>query len=95
MLERILGRIREKIRRRDYVVTLHARKEMNEDDLTVYDVEHVILTGEIVERQQAFETVEVKYRVQGQAIAGAGAEVVLKISSTGKVVVITVYLSED
>ena len=95
MLEHILARIRGKIRRRQYVVTLHAKREMDEDDLTIYDVEHVILTGEILERQRDFESIEVKYRIQGRTIADFAAEVIAKISPTGKVVVITVYLSED
>ena len=32
-------------------MTYHARKEMNDDGLTIYDVERGILTGAIVERQ--------------------------------------------
>ena len=93
MFERILSRIHEKIRQRQYVVTLHARREMNEDDLTIYDVEHAILSGKILERQRDFETDEAKFRVQGQTVAGVDVEVIVKISPTGKLVVITVYLS--
>lgn len=44
MFERILKRMREKIRQRQYVMTLHAEEEMNDDDLTIYDVERGILT---------------------------------------------------
>jgi len=36
----------------------HARKEMNADELTIYDVEHGILTGEIIGRQKNKETAE-------------------------------------
>ena len=93
MFERILSRIHEKIRQRQYVVTLHARREMNEDDLTIYDVEHAILCGKILERQRDVETVEAKFCVQGQTVAGVDVEVIVKISPTGKLVVITVYLS--
>lgn len=32
-------------------MTYHARKEMVDDVLTIYDVEHGILTGKIIERQ--------------------------------------------
>ncbi|MDI6782386.1 MAG: DUF4258 domain-containing protein [bacterium] len=53
MFNRILKSMREKVRRREYVVTFHARREMTEDELTIYDVERGILTGEIIERQQA------------------------------------------
>ena len=50
--KRILNRMREKIRTRQYVMTLHAEEEMNEDGLTIYDVERGILTGEVQERQR-------------------------------------------
>ena len=95
MFERILARIREKIRRRHYVVTFHARREMNEDGLTIYDVEHVILSGKILERQRDLDTLEPKYRIQGLSVAGRNAEVVVKISPTGSLVVITVYLGGE
>ena len=39
-------------------MTLHAEEEMNNDDLTIYDVESAILTGKIVERQRDRETAE-------------------------------------
>ena len=34
MFERILKRMQKKIRTHQYVVTLHAEEEMNDDDLT-------------------------------------------------------------
>lgn len=43
MLENILKHIREKIRYRQYIMTLHAEEEMNNDDLTIYDIESCIL----------------------------------------------------
>jgi hypothetical protein len=36
MYERILQRFRDRIRSLDYVVTLHAEEEMDEDRLTVF-----------------------------------------------------------
>jgi len=45
VFERILKRMREKIRNRQYLMTLHAEEEMNADGLTIYDVERGILTG--------------------------------------------------
>jgi uncharacterized protein YjiS (DUF1127 family) len=42
--------MREWIRQRRYVMTLHTDEEMNDDGLTIYDVERGILTGEILER---------------------------------------------
>jgi hypothetical protein len=48
--ERILNQLREKIRTRQYVMTLHADEEMDEDELSIFDVESVILPGKIIER---------------------------------------------
>ncbi len=52
MFQRILKQIREKVRQRQYVMTLHAEEEMSDDDLSIFDVERSLLTGEIVERQK-------------------------------------------
>ena len=91
MFKRILKCMREKVQRREYVVTSHARKEMNADELTIYDVERGILTGEILERQQDKVTAEWKYRIKGGTIEGSEVEIIAKLSPTGKLVVITVY----
>ncbi len=91
MFKRILIRMREKIRKNEYVVTSHARKEMNDEDFSVFDLESGILTGEILERQKDQVTAEWKYRVKGKTIAGDGIELIAKFSPTGKLVIITVY----
>ena len=91
MFKGVLIGIREKIRNRQYIVTQHARKEMNDDELTTLDVEHGILTGKIIERQRDFEMFESKYRVLGESLDGVPIEAVVKISPTGKVVIVTVY----
>lgn len=83
--------MRERIRTRQYVMTLHAEEEMTDDDLTVYDIERAILTGEVIERQADQGTSEWKYVIAGQTIHGANIEVVAKISVTQKLVIITVY----
>jgi hypothetical protein len=92
MFERNLKLMREKIRTRQYVMTLHAEEEMNEDGLAIYDMERAILTGKILERQKDKMTAEWKYRVKGKAVDGDAVEVIAKISPTGKLVIITVYL---
>jgi hypothetical protein len=92
MLERILKLMREKIRKKEYIMTLHAEEEMNNDDLTIYEVESGILTGKIVERQKDKETGELKYRINGLTLSGKAVELVAKISPTGKLVIITVYI---
>ena len=94
MYPRILKRIRNLIRERRYVVTVHALDEMDDDGFSIFDMERVILTGKITERQRDLETREWKYLVQGKTIEGLDAEVVLKIGPTDKLVVITVYVDE-
>lgn len=83
--------MREKIRTRQYVMTLHAEEEMNDDELTIFDVERAILTGEIVARQEDHETGEWKYLMAGQSLHGERLEVVGKVSVTQKLVIVTVY----
>ncbi|MBM4465871.1 MAG: DUF4258 domain-containing protein [Chloroflexi bacterium] len=73
-------------------MTVHAEEEMAGDNLSIFDVEHVILTGEITERQQDRDTGEWKYLVEGETIAGDLAVVVAKLSITNKLVMITVYV---
>jgi uncharacterized DUF497 family protein len=84
--------MREKVRTRQYVMTLHAEEEMDEDGLTIFDVERGILTGEIIERQKDHDTGEWKYLIQGQSVVGKQIVVVTKLSPTEKLVIITVYL---
>ena len=85
--------MREKIRKKQYIITLYAEEEMNNDDLTIYDVESAILTGKIVERQRDRETAKLKYRINGQTLSGDKVEVITKVSPTGKLVIITVYVA--
>ena len=91
MFSRVLRRMREKVRRRQYVMTYHARKEMNENGIAIHDVERGILTGEILERQRDRVTDEYKYRIRGETIDRFEVEILAKISPTGKLVIITVY----
>ena len=83
--------MREKVRASRYVVTLHARREMVDDELSTDDVERAILTGQIQERQRDRVTAEWKYRLQGAATDERPIEVVAKLSPMGKLVVITIY----
>ncbi len=41
MYERILKQMQEKIRTRKYVMTFHAEEEMADDNLSIFDIEHV------------------------------------------------------
>jgi hypothetical protein len=82
MYQRVLNRLREKIR----------LSEMDADGLSVFDVEHCILVGQIVERQTQILTRESKYRIRGHSVAGQTMETIAKVGPTGKLVIITVYL---
>lgn len=50
MFERILERMRRLVRDDQYVVTVHGVEAMEDDELTVFDVERCFLRGSIVER---------------------------------------------
>jgi len=84
--------MREKIRTCPYVMTIHAEEEMDDDGLSIFNIERCILTGEIIERQKNRVTNEWKYLVEGQTTAGSHLVVVTKLGPTEKLIIITVYL---
>lgn len=94
MYERILRQMRDKIRTRQYVMTLHAEEEMNDDSLIIFDVERAILTGAVDERQQNHVSGEWKYVITGESIDGRNVTIVGKLSVTSKLIIITVYRDE-
>lgn len=86
-----IDKLRHLVRTLSYVVSLHAADELEDDHLTILDLENIVLTGQISERQRDRQTRESKYVVQGRTLAGDAAEVVVKVGQGGKPVVITVY----
>jgi hypothetical protein len=92
VFDRLLRRMRALVREGAYVVTLHGHEEMEADGLTTNDLEHVISTGRIVERQRDQRSKEWKYLVEGESLEGEAVVVVAKIGPTGKLVVLTVYV---
>jgi hypothetical protein len=94
VFERILERMRKLLRDSQYVLTVHGQESMEDDELTIFDVERCLLTGRVVERQRDRQRREWKYLVQGQAIEGAAMVVVAKTGPTGRLVILTVYLVE-
>ena len=92
MFEKILTRMRERVLALQYVMTLHAEEEMDSDGLSIFDVERAILTGRIVERQKDAETGKWKYLIKGKSVDGTEMVAVSKLSPTGKLVIITVYV---
>ncbi len=95
MFDHILQRMREKVRALDYIMTIHAEEEMEDDDLSILDVEHAIHTGEIIERQHDHETGEWKYLLAGNTLTDAIIIVVAKLAFTGTLVIITVYRVDE
>jgi hypothetical protein len=91
MFARVLKQIQDRIRTHEYIVTEHARQEMINDRLTIFDIEHAILTGEILERQRDQESFEPKYRIRGKSLESDWIEAIVKMTPTGKAIVITVY----
>jgi hypothetical protein len=87
----VLKALKECVRQNRYVVTFHAEEEMDNDELSIFDVERVIMGGEIIERQQDKQLPEWKYLVRGQDLHGADVIVVVKMGVSGKMAVITVF----
>lgn len=88
-----ISQIRECVLSLNYVVSLHAAEELDDDNLSVLDLESIILKGKIVSRQRDRATGEVKSVVRGTTLAGDPAEVVVKLGAGTTLVVITVYLA--
>ena len=91
MFNRVLRRMQALVQASEYVLTLHGHEEMEADGLTVYDIENVILSARILERQRDQRTNEWKYLVEGVTLEGGPAMVVGKIGPTRKLVALTVY----
>jgi hypothetical protein len=87
--------MRALIRSLDYVMTVHGEEEMENDELSILDVENVILSGEIVERQRDIATGESKYLIEGRSLDDMNITVVAKLSPTGKLIILTIYSEED
>lgn len=88
-----IAQLRHLVRTLSYVVSTHAADELEDDNLTILDLESIILTGQVVERQRDRTTREIKYVIQGATLDGSAGEVVAKVGSSGKLIVITVYVS--
>jgi len=84
--------MRERIRTRDYVLTIHAEEQMDEDGLSILDVESAVLTGQIMEQQVDRAWGDRKYLVRGRPLEGPDSVVVVaKLGPTRKLVIVTVY----
>ena len=91
MAQATINRLRDLIRSLNYAVSIHAAEKLDDDNLTILDLENIILTGAIVERQRDRLTREVKYVVRGHTLSDIPVETVVKIAPEGNLFVITVY----
>ena len=78
-----------------YVVSTHAAEELDDDQLTIIDLETIVLNGQITERQHDAKTRETKLVVRGKTLDGSVAETIVKVGHTGQLVVITAYRADD
>ena len=84
--------LRALVRSLNYSVTTHAADELDDDNLSILDLEAIILSGAIIERQRDRATKEAKLVVRGATLSGIEAECVVKVGRSGRLLVITVYL---
>jgi len=82
-----IGEIQALTRNGLYYLTEHADEEAEKDGYNVYDVERGILTGKIRRTWPR----EGKYEIVGEALDGSAIGIVCRITSGGKVRVITAY----
>lgn len=92
MAQATITHLRQLVRSLRYVVSTHAAEELEDDNLTILDLENIVLTGHIQERQRDAQTRETKYVVAGITLDGAAAEIVAKVGFGGRLVIVTVYL---
>jgi len=89
---RIIDRLRAKIRDGLLLIPFHAASELDDDEISVLDVEQVIFTGDVIERQRDSAARERKYVIRGETLAGETACCVVKVGPTGWVVLITAWV---
>ena len=92
MAQSIITQFRQLIRTLNYVVSTHAAEALDDHNLTILDLENIIVTGQVIERQRDAQTREINCVVAGITLDDAAAETVVKIGFSGKFVVITAYL---
>ena len=90
-MRRIIDRIREKVRRGQYVLTFHAIDEMADEGFEESDFEHAVLTGRIARRQRDHRGRR-KYTLEGVTQDRRPLGAVCRFSDTGElIVVITIF----
>ena len=91
---RVIQSIRQKVRENFYHITQHAKDEMRDDSLSITDVKHIIRNGEVI-RRLTDDLRGTRYVICGNACDGREANVVCRILDSGKLRIITVYVTES
>jgi len=92
MTRSTINHFKQLVRSLNYVVSTHAAEELEDDGLSILDLENIILSGQIIERQRDAHTSEAKFIVAGSTLDGTTAEVVVKFGFTGTLIIITAYV---
>jgi hypothetical protein len=91
----VIHTIREKVAKQEYEFTIpHFFEEMADDDLTLADIEMAIANGRI-RRKFTRDPRGTRYEVVGPATDGREIAIICRIKSTGKLLFITTYASEE
>ena len=86
-----IERIRERVRLRQYDMTVHALEEMAEDGLDIIDMERAVLAGRMV-RIERDDPRGNKYVIEGLASDGVTpVGVVGRLTGSGRYLIITIY----
>lgn len=85
--------IREKIKSGDYQVSVHATKRLRSRQLTVADLEHAVIYGEIIERDPDAKPYPKCIFLGEDARKGESLHVVCSI--TPDTMVVTVYFPDE
>lgn len=93
-MKRTIEKLRQNIKDQSYEISSHANEEMSDDDLISLDIEHVILTGDIISRLTK-DPRGSRYEIVGESLDGRSVAVLRRMLSTGWLRIITVFALES
>lgn len=91
MYEKLLRQMQRAARAGKVIITRHAFRELEADDLTPEDAIHCILTGEIVKDQFDPDYQQMKYVIFGDSLDEDEMGVIARLDVYQNAVVITAY----
>jgi len=86
-------RIREKVKSGDYQISVHATKRLRSRQLTVADLEHAVVYGEIIERDPDAKPYPKCVFLGANSLKGESLHVVCSV--TPDTMIVTVYFPDD